>query len=1118
MMKIQTKMAITIAVIIISILLSTGTFSYFFGKNVILDLSLNRLSAIASLQANRFNNIIDGHLIQLRMISNQTILLNQLQAYNQAENPETHKQLSKILFDFKTTSEFIENVFILKDGAVFAKSNPSSHSNNLPINELSIPANHENKNGIYILNDPEQGIRIFFLKNLKLNKSILGSLVLETGNQEFYDFFSANQLVGETGESYILRALPDGNKQFLPPFKIYIPDTSTFSSHYGLTRTSQEGFQEISDYDGHEVFIVSYPILNNELQYAVKIQTSEVLSPVNRWRSLALAIFILVLITSVLISIILASRLSKSLKLLTERVKEFRKGGSIPLEKINKADWEVSQLESAFIDMAETRISIEKLAKENERYISLMLNSLGEGVIATDINGLITKINPVASDLTGWSPEKALGEPLQNVFSLFNSESQRAIETPVNAIIARNETTFSGDNILLISRDGQERHVSGSASPIKEGDIAHGIIIVFQDITEEYTLRAEQEESRQFFKNVLDDMQTFAGVLEPDGTLIFANNTPLLLAGITDDEVIGKPLWETIWFSHSEEVRKQVKSDVEAAANGKPILHDMQVIMGSSILWVQFSIHPFFDKEGKVKYLVPEGQNIQHRIEIEKQLLKSQERLRLHQELSEVGFIEWDKDFKVTEWNPAAENIFGYSHKEVQGKKSVDIIVPDITKVTVENLWQGFKVDKESTHRIFENITKNGKTIICEWFNTALTDDEGEFIGIASLVRDITEQRKQEEQLRQSQKLEALGQLTGGIAHDFNNMLNIILGYNELVKDQVNGNAKLTNYVEQIEVAGTRCADLTRKLLGFSKTHPESPSLCNLNQIIHESKNMLEKSLTARIKVQYNLQEGLWPNLINPGEFRDSLINLSINAMHAMAESGTLTISTNNTYLDKTEATRLNLDKGDYTKFSISDTGCGIEEDLLEHIFDPFFSTKGELGTGLGLSQVYGFVKRAKGNIHVYSELGLGSRFDLYFPRVVSGEKLIIKNVEDKPEETLQGNETILIVDDEAALRELTAKILKKQGYTILIAGTGEEALNTIDSNSVSLLITDVIMPKMNGHDLIDNIKRKHPNIKTLLVSGFDKKKQMGDSSESILLKPFSSQDLLRQVRSILDR
>ena len=1131
-MKIRTKLAFTITGAIVTALLITGVGTFLFGIRTLSKNSFKHLESVATVQAARFDDMVQSNLDRLRLVSSRTQLRRSLAEFNWQPNPVAQQKITAILIDVKTSVDSINNIFVLNNEGVVVASTLAETQVINPFQEYSTSSHKQNKSEVILLFDEDKGLILYLHTKLILENLEIGSIVLNINIDDFIQVMSTYGTLGVSGESYIARLLPDGRAQIISPtrfnpdaaFKLLIPDNQENSLELQAFQQSEGVIQDLVDYRGVNVFGVAYPVLKNDWRLIVKVDRSEALEPIITWRNKALVIFGILSFFSVLFSILLSRQLSGSISRLTQQITDFGSGRFPQLTHSNESDWEVCQLENAFINMAETRNSIEQLAKKNEQYYTLMLNSTGEGVIATDVNGLITKINPVAEQLTGCLSESALGKPLIDIFNIIDSETRTQIKSLIDQVITQEHAIISGDNSLLVSKSGHEYPIAGNVWPLKEKDTIHGTIIVFQDITEEYKLRAEQEEHRLFFKNILNDMQTFAGVLNPDGTSIFINNTAFLDADFGETEVIGKHFTDTPWFSQNEETQEQVKLDITKAAKGQSSIRDIQILMGENPLWVQFSIHPLFDKEGNVKYLIPEGQLIQQRIEIEHALRKSKERLRLHQELTTVGFIEWDENFKVSDWNPAATKIFGYSLDEAIGKTANDLMVPEAAKETVNLFWVELVNQRGETHRIFENISKSGQIIICEWFNTSLKDESGHLIGVASIVRDITEQRQQEEQLRRSQKLDALGQLTGGIAHDFNNMLNIMLGYTELVKAQVNENPKLDGYFDQIEQAGARCSDLTRKLLGFSRSKPEAPSKLNINDEIIQSKNILEKSLTARITIKLKLQDNVWPVFINASEFQDTLINLSINAMHAMhgmQNSGTLTISTANTTLDRVDAGHLDLEKGDYIKFSISDTGCGIKEGNLAHIFDPFFSTKGDKGTGLGLSQVYGFLKRAEGTIKVYSEINIGSRFDIYFPRFINDHDLHSNNVIENKDEKLNhfspDNEKILFVDDEFALREFAYEILTKHKYDVVCASNGEDALKILESMPVALVLSDIIMPGMSGHELVRKISERHPEIKTQLMCGFDNEENTQNENNRLLLKPFVAKNLLKKVRTLLD-
>lgn len=427
-----------------------------------------------------------------------------------------------------------------------------------------------------------------------------------------------------------------------------------------------------------------------------------------------------------------------------------------------------------------------------------------------------------------------------------------------------------------------------------------------------------------------------------------------------------------------------------------------------------------------------------------------------------------------------------------------------------------------------ENGVSQGQIIHLElndtdhWFelSTALKPSKTPLKNFIMLSREITARVEAEQKLRRSQKMEALGKLTGGIAHDFNNMLGIMIGYAELLQEKLE-NEKDNAYVSHIIKAGERAKTLTSKLLDFSRKRPSDAHTININELILQNQHMLEKTLTAKITLNLKLSDQLWPVFVDPEMLADAILNISINAMHAMPDNGSLTFETTNLNITPSEAVKLSLETGEHVKLTVTDTGSGISAQIKEQIFEPFFSTKGESGTGLGLSQVYGFIQQSKGAITVNSIQGQGATFSIYFPRHLADSNSTIEITEKKTHKQNNGNETILIVDDEPALRNLASDILNSQGYSIFCAENGLAALEILKNNSIDLVLTDMVMPTMDGYQLITEMKKQYPQIKILIASGFNDE-QSSDNIDSDLIdnqlrKPYKSTELLNKARSLLD-
>jgi signal transduction histidine kinase len=378
-------------------------------------------------------------------------------------------------------------------------------------------------------------------------------------------------------------------------------------------------------------------------------------------------------------------------------------------------------------------------------------------------------------------------------------------------------------------------------------------------------------------------------------------------------------------------------------------------------------------------------------------------------------------------------------------------------------------------------------------------------------------------QLSQSQKMEAMGKLTGGIAHDFNNMLGVIIGYSDLLKTASLNEKQLASYADKISTAGKRGAKLTSKLLSFTRTQQIQAVRVDINKLLQDQQDVLQKILTVRVKIILQLSKNVWQIKLDRSDLEDSILNMSINAMHAMKDNlptAELILKTENIVMTEKCAEELGLVSGNYVKLCIIDNGAGMSEEVRKKIFDPFFSTKGEEGTGLGLSQVFGFMQRSGGGITVTSLVGQGARFTLYFPEHIAEPEEELAPLEIKVQ-SFKGSETILIVDDELALRQLAADLLKREGYNVLVVDCGAAALVVLENEHVDLVLTDVLMPGLDGYQLAVKIEESHPKIKIRLVSGFADDKNIGavdsDLQRSLINKPYSRVELLRSVRASLD-
>jgi len=407
----------------------------------------------------------------------------------------------------------------------------------------------------------------------------------------------------------------------------------------------------------------------------------------------------------------------------------------------------------------------------------------------------------------------------------------------------------------------------------------------------------------------------------------------------------------------------------------------------------------------------------------------------------------------------------------------------------------------------------------------AVTNGRKEGVVFEIFAEDVTERRALEQQLRQSQKMEAVGRLAGGIAHDFNNLLMVISGYSEFLLERLGGEPHLRGPAQEIASASERASSLTRQLLAFSRKQMLAPRIVNLNDIATENLKMLTRMIGEDIDLVMIPGQGLWSVRADSGQIEQVIMNLAVNARDAMPSGGKLTIETANQTLDE-EYARFHapVRPGDYVMFSINDTGVGMDSETQSHIFEPFFTTKGPKGTGLGLSTVYGIVKQSGGYIWVYSEVGRGTTFKIYLPRVASVGETAAQMTAPAPFQRVEpGTETILLVEDEANLRYLARQYLEKQGYKVIEAADGAVAMQIAVAHeaTIHLLLTDVIMPGMNGRELAQRISEIRPNVKVLYMSGYTEN-VIGhngtlEAGVRLLQKPFNLRDLKSKVREVLD-
>jgi PAS domain S-box-containing protein len=494
--------------------------------------------------------------------------------------------------------------------------------------------------------------------------------------------------------------------------------------------------------------------------------------------------------------------------------------------------------------------------------------------------------------------------------------------------------------------------------------------------------------------------------------------------------------------------------------------------------------------------------------------------------VTDYAIFTLDRNGNVLTWNTGAERIKGYAPSEIIGQHFSRFYTEEDRESGIPTRALSVAARTGKFEAEGWRVRKNGSRFWASVVIDAIRDHSGEVVRFAKVTRDMTERREAEEHLRQSQKMEAIGQLTGGVAHDFNNLLTIIGGNLETIERHLPAeNAKVHSMLGTALRGVDRASTLTRRLLAFSRRQPLDPKPIELNRLIMGMSDLLARTLGERISVQTVLSGGLWPTSVDANQLENAVLNLAVNARDAMGGSGKLTIETANTYLDEVYAAAHDeVRAGEYAMLAVSDTGLGMTNEVMDKAFEPFFTTKkfGE-GTGLGLSQVYGFVKQSGGHIKIYSEVGEGTTVRLYFPRAL-GNAAEDRASSAKATPFAKAMETVLVVEDDADVRAYSTEILRELGYAVLQAADADEALGVLATEQqIKLLFTDVGLPgAMNGRQLADEARERRPDIRVLFTTGYARNAIVHhgrlDRGVELIVKPFTYSSLAAKVRSVLDK
>lgn len=738
----------------------------------------------------------------------------------------------------------------------------------------------------------------------------------------------------------------------------------------------------------------------------------------------------------------------------------------------------------------------------------------------------------IGSDTLDWTDEMYEIHEVGKDFQLTQANIQRFVPADeLPKVHAGLQRAMQGQPTEIISgtttATGRRIRVRSIAFPVIENGKVVSIEGVLQDITELSTTQERLQQSEEKYRRLVEETNALVweGNVDPPCFTYISPQAEKLTGFATDEWMQPGFLWERVLPEEREETFATINRKVAA---GEDFIVEYRFIRADgSIIWLHDDVKVICDEQGRPVHFRGVMIDITRMKEMQTGLSRALRALENHKYIMDRHAIvaSADREGRIDYVNSKFIEITGYEREELIGQRHSMLKSGVHGEVFYRKLWDTIAAGQVWQGELC-NRRKNGELYWVYTTIVPLRDEQGQIEEFMSVSTEITELKRTEESLRRAQKMEAIGQLTGGIAHDFNNLLSIVIGNIELVEMGLPPDERLQRQLENARNAALRGSVLTRRLLNFSHQAPVLGQATDLNRVMRGIEVLVSKSLTALVQVELDLADDLWLVEVDPGDFEDAIINLSLNASDAMPQGGKLRFRTRNV-----ETTRLQfrnngmMPPGQYVELVVEDNGIGMHEEVLDKIFEPYFTTKpSDKGSGLGLPMVYGFVKRSKGLIFVDSTPGTGTRFTIYLPKSRHQNRTDLPHSAPATAEKLaaRNDETILLVDDEADILKITRANLEHLGYRVLVAGSGDEALQVLrDNPSINLMFTDIVMPGThNGFELAEAAQAQWPALKILFTTGYAKVEggvPRPEWRERIIHKPYRSAEVSRRIRAMLD-
>jgi PAS domain S-box-containing protein len=789
---------------------------------------------------------------------------------------------------------------------------------------------------------------------------------------------------------------------------------------------------------------------------------------------------------------------------------------------------ELGTLSREFGAMIERLSEREKTRELGEKRLRQIIDLVPHFIFAKDVEGRFVLVNRAGAEFYGTTPGDITGKTLDMVVP--QAEECAHMLQEDREIISGNSPLFGKEEVMTGS-GGVRRLVQTSKIPFTaSGTSTPAVLGVSVDITELKEAEEALRMSQRRLSDIIDFLPDATFAVDADQRVIAWNRAMERMSGIPKEEIMGKDchgITSPFYGEQRPVLADFVLNDHEDAG----ALYDFLTREDDKIICEPFAKNlrngrgahiwaiaaPLYDAQGKKIGAIQSIRDITER-------KKAEELLHRHGETIEQlldGVMMTDLDGMVQYANPSWADMHGYERQEILGRHLSIFHTEDLMSGKVADFMASLS-ERGSVRGNLQHIRKDGSLFSTLATAFILKGERDEPRAIIWMARDITDELKMENQLRQAQKMEVVGRLAGGVAHDLNNMLSPILGYAEIILAELPETSPMYDDITQIRGAAVRARNLTHELLAFSRKQVLDMKVVDLGEVVSSYGKMLRRTIREDISLQINQKPTRGAVRVDVGQMGQVLMNLAVNAQDAMQHGGSITIDICDAVLDEAYAlSHQGVEPGEYVVMSVSDTGLGIDRSILQHIFEPFFTTKERgRGTGLGLATVYGIVRQHGGHISVYSEPGMGTTFKIFLPSVQAAMEGL--GASPRIEMGKSGKETIVLAEDDEGVRDLTCDILRKHGYHVITAGSAAELVNALRqyTGSVDMLLTDVIMPDMNGKELHERLRADYPGLRVLFMSGYTDDviahHGMLEEGVSFIQKPFSINGLTEKIREVL--